>query len=151
MARYSIGRLSTNVTISQAAADVAGAASKLRLVECGWFAAAATACIAGLNRTLTLGTRTTPAALISEDTGETLAPGWDSAIAHSVQPTFNANDFRVFGIDAVAGKGVIWTFPNGLAMDANLSLALVNRATNTGGLFHHFVVDDRRTLLSNTT
>jgi hypothetical protein len=144
---YSIAQRATNITTAQAAFDVASptASGVLALItELGIFLGAATASTYGIARTTTLGTRTTPAALIAEAqnmpalTGITLI---DSAIAWSAQPTISAVDFRRIGLPATIGTGVIWTFPRGIQLQAQLAVAVVNRATNSAATDCYAVVD----------
>lgn len=144
MAIYSIGRRTTNVTSGQAAMDCAsGSGSRPRCMEVGVFLAAATASIYGINRCTALGTRTTPVALLAEDPDDPVLTGItliDTAIAHSVQPTFAAEYLRRVPLPATIGTGIIWTFPKGLAIKNSLSIALVNLATD-GVVDAYFVVD----------
>jgi hypothetical protein len=144
---YSIAQRATNVTTAQAAFDVASptAGGVLALLtELGVFLGAATASTYGVARTSTLGTRTTPTALIAEAQGLPALSGItliDSAIAWSAQPTISAVDFRRIGLPATIGTGVIWTFPRGLQVQAQLAIAIVNRATNSAAADCYAVVD----------
>jgi hypothetical protein len=142
MALYSIGRRTTNVTTAQAAMDiVAGAGAVPRLMEWGVSMGAATASIFGLNRPTAVGTRTSPVALLLEsEPGVAPAAEVDSAIAHSVQPTFATDDIRRIGLPGTIGSGVIWQFPRGVAMAVSTSLCVRNLATN--GVADSYAVAD---------
>jgi hypothetical protein len=135
MALYSIARTGTVTTSGSATFDVGNSTgTRPRLMEIGVFIGAATASTFGVNRPTTLGTRTSPVALLPEDpadptlTGITLV---DSAIAWSAQPTMGAADFRLIGLPATIGVGIIWTFPRGLVIAVSLPIVIVNRATNS--------------------
>jgi hypothetical protein len=142
MAIYSIARTGTVVTSGQAVFDVgAGAGVRGRIMEIGLFLGAATASTYGLNRPSAIGTRTSPVVLLAEDPADP-ASECDTAIAWSVQPTFGANDYRLIGLPATIGTGVIWTFPRGLTIAASGSIAVVNRATNSASLQAYAVVDE---------
>lgn len=145
MAVYSIARTATNTTTAQAAYDVAaGSGVRPRLMEIGLFLGAATASTYGLNRQTALGTRTSPLALLAEDPGDAALTGItlvDSAIAWSVQPTLATSDFRLIGLPATIGTGVIWTFPKGLVIAASGGVSIVNRATNSASTNCYAVVD----------
>lgn len=137
MAIYAIGRRSTNVTSGQVSMDVAvSTGPRVRVMEWSVCLAAATASIYGLNRTTANGTRTTPTALLAEDEREPVPTGIaliDSAIAHSVQPTLATDYLRRIALPATIGTGWIWTFPEGIVLQASAtvgSLCLVNLATN---------------------
>jgi hypothetical protein len=137
MALYSIGRRTTGTTSGQAAMDLACSTGiRPKVMEVGFFLAAATASTYGLNRPTALGTRTSPVALLAEDSADPALTGIaliDSALAWSAQPTLAAEDLRRIALPATIGTGVIWTFPRGITLATSLSLALVNRATNGVG------------------
>jgi hypothetical protein len=142
MTIYSIGRRSTNVTTAQATMDIAaGAAVVPRLMEWGVSMGAATASLFGLNRPTAIGTRTSPVALLLEsEPGVAPASECDSAIAHSVQPTFATDDLRKIGLPATIGAGVIWQFPRGIALAVSTSICLRNLGTN--GVVDSYAVAD---------
>jgi hypothetical protein len=145
MAIYSISRTATVVTNGSAAADVATSTGvRPRIMEIGIFLGAATASTYALNRTTALGTRTSPVALLPEEPGDPALTGItlvDSAIAHSAQPTFAATDFRTIALPATIGTGMVWTFPKGYVIAVSLSVAIVNRATNSASSPYHIVCD----------
>jgi hypothetical protein len=144
---YSIAQRGTNVTTAQLTFDVASptASGVLALItEVGVFLGAATASTYGIARTTTLGTRTTPTALIAEAQGMPALTGItlvDSAIAWGAQPTISGTDFRRIGLPATIGTGVIWTFPRGIQLQAQLAVGIVNRATNSALTDCYVVVD----------
>lgn len=140
MSMYSIGQRTSNVTTNNANFDVAASTGvRHRIMEFGIFLAAATASVFGLNRPSTLGTRTTPTALLAEDSGDPALTGInlvDSAVAWSAQPTLGAADLRRIGFPATIGAGVVWTFPKGLSSAASLPIAIVNRgATGVADIY----------------
>ena len=144
---YRLAQTSTSTTSGNAAADVAtptASGVKPRLMEYGLFLGAATASTFSLRRTTALGTRTTPTALIPEDpddialTGTTLV---DQAVAFSAEPTEAATKLASIGFPATIGVGVIWTFPRGIKIAAQLSLAVIHDATNAASHHHNPVVD----------
>jgi hypothetical protein len=147
MALYSLSRRGTVTTSGSASSDCAtptASGVRPKLMEVGLFNGAGTASTFGLNRTTALGTRTSPLALEREDEGDNGLAGImlvDMAIAHSAQPTFGANDLRRIAIPATIGTGIIWTFPRGLVIGQQLSIAMVNRATNTAAADTYYVVD----------
>lgn len=142
---YSIARTSAVVTSGNVAADVAaGSGVKPSLMEWGTFLGAATASSFSLRRSTSLGTRTTPVALLGEDpnaptlTGITLV---DMAVAFAAEPAEATEAFRRIGLPATIGVGVIWTFPRGLQIPASGSLVLVCDATNANSHQHSAAVD----------
>jgi hypothetical protein len=147
MSIYRIAQTSTSTTSGNAAADVAtptASGVKPRLMEYGLFLGAATASTFSLRRTSALGTRTTPTALVPEDpdditlTGTTLV---DAAVAFSVEPTEVSAKLTSIGLPATIGVGVIWTFPRGLKIAAQLSLCIIHDATNAASHHHNPVCD----------
>ena len=135
MALYSIGRAGTVTTSGSFTFDIAtSSGQRPHCMELSVFLGAATASTFGVNRTTAIGTRTSPVALQSEDPGDPTLTGitlTDSAIAWSVQPTAGTNDFRLIGLPATIGTGIIWTFPRGLVIAASGSIGIINRATNS--------------------
>lgn len=147
MAIYSIARTATITTTNNAAADIASPTAsgvRARVMEAAVTLGAATASTYGINRPSTLGTRTTPVAALAEDpadqtlTGITLV---DSAIAFSAQPTLGSADYRIIALPATIGTGMVWTFPRGIVLGVQGSLAIVNRATNSASAPYYFIVD----------
>lgn len=147
MAIYSLAQRGTVTTSGSAVIDVAtptASGTRPRLLECGIFLGAATASTYGIARSSALGTRTTPTALLPEDHQDAVLAGIrlvDMAIAWSVQPTISASDLRRIGFPATVAVGVIWTFPRGIIIAQQLSLCVVNRATNSAALDCHLVAD----------
>lgn len=144
---YSIGRNSTVTTTANASADVASPTNLgqlFLLMEWGLFLGAATASTYGLNRPTTLGTRTSPVALLAEHAADPALTGItlvDMAVAFSGQPSFGSNDLRLVGLPATIGTGIIWTFPRGLKVANQLSIVIVNRATNSASVNHYAAVE----------
>jgi len=147
MSIYRLAQTSTSTTSGNAAADVAtptASGVKPRLMEYGLFLGAATASTFSLRRTSALGTRTTPTALVPEDpdditlTGTTLV---DQAVAFSAEPTEVTAKLASIGLPATIGTGVIWTFPRGIKIAAQLSLVVIHDATNAASHHHNVVCD----------
>jgi len=145
-ARYRIARRTTNVTINQAAMDIAiSTGQRLHIREWLLTLGSAVASTVGINRASALGTRTTPTAILPDDerdpapTGIMLA---DTALAHSVQPTLAAEYLERISLPATIGQGTLWTFPygDGLVIAVSLSAVLQNLAAN--GVFDSRVLAD---------
>lgn len=142
MAVYSLGVLTTNVTIANAAQEVRTASTdRAMLMEAGIFLNAATASTVGLGRPQAIGvTPTSPVTLLAEDPG---APAGTvtSALAWGTGPTVPANFFRRVNLPAVVGAGIIWNFPRGLWLPISSSVVLWNiSATSAMNTYH--VVDE---------
>lgn len=134
MAVYSIGQRTSDTTNTDACFDVATSTGcRPRLMELGLAMAAGTASIFGLIRPSAIGTRTSPVAMLPEDPGDPTLTGitlTDSAVAHSVQPTFGSVYLRRYATPATVGAGFVWTFPKGLVIAASGSIVLRNLGTN---------------------
>lgn len=147
MSIYRLAQTSTSVTSGNAAADVAtptASGIKPRLMEYGLFLGAATASTFSLRRTSALGTRTTPTALVPEDPDDVALTGImlvDQAVAFSAEPTEVAAKLASIGLPGTIGVGVIWTFPRGIKIAAQLSLAAIHDATNAASHHHNVVCD----------
>jgi|GEM_PF-941533 len=145
MAIYSIAQRGTATVSGNAVIDVACSTGvRPKIMEWGLFLGAATASIYSLRRTTTLGTRTTPTALLAEDPGDVALTGInlvDSAIVFSVEPAEATTKLRGIGLPATIGTGVIWTFPRGVTIANSLSIATINDATNSAALDCHIVAD----------
>lgn len=145
MSIYSIARTGTVTTSGNAFFDVAVSTGiRPRIMEFAVFLGAATASTYGLNRGTSLGTRTSPLALGSEDPGDPALTGItlvDSAIAWTGQPGLASTDLRIVALPATIGVGMIWTFPRGLVLAISLPMVLVNRATNSASSPCHVVCD----------
>lgn len=142
MARYSIGRLTTNVTSGQAAHTLRTSASKrAALMEAGITAATAVALTFSLGRPAAVGiTPTSPVVLTAEDAiGVCLT---DSALAWATPPTNPTVDMRRWNGPATIGVGMIFTFPLGVIIPVSANFVLQNLATNTGGAQSYFVVEE---------
>lgn len=144
---YRLAQTSTSTTSGNAAADVATPTNlgvQPRLMEYGLFLGAATASSFSLRRTTALGTRTTPTALIPEDPNDPALTGIslvDQAVAFSAEPTEAAAKLASIALPATIGVGVIWTFPRGIRIANQLSLAIIHDATNAASHHHNPVCD----------
>jgi hypothetical protein len=121
--------------IAEAAWEIRAGASpgRLRIMEIGFFLAAATASIIGLGRPADIGdTPTTPVDFLPEDPANILAANVAlSALAWGTGPTVPVSFLRRIALPATIGTGVIWTFPEGLVIPANGSIVLWNIAENS--------------------
>lgn len=105
-----------------------------RLMEIGFTLVAATASKIGLGRPAAIGvTPTTPVDFQLRDPNNVLASGaLQSALAWATPPTIPAQFFKVIGLPATIGAGVIWEFgPRGIVIPISSSLVLWNMATNS--------------------
>lgn len=146
MALYRQARNSTSTTSGNAAADVANASTgvRARLMEWDLFLGAATASTFSLRRCSALGTRTSPLALVPEEPGDPALTGItlvDMAVAFSAEPTEVSDRLALIGLPATIGTGVIWTFPRGLVLATNLSIAVIHDATNAASHNHTAICD----------
>lgn len=106
---------------------------RAKIIEIGFFLAAATASVVGLGRPAATGiTPTAPVDFLPEDPNDVLASGVvQSALAWETGPTVPANFFRRIALPATIGTGVIWTFPEGLVIPVSSSVVLWNLGTNS--------------------
>jgi hypothetical protein len=134
MARYGIARVTTDVTNGEVSMDVANSTGvQYVLREWAITLRAATASDYEINRPTTLGTRTTPTAIVGLHDGLPALTGItliDTALAHSAQPSLGAVSIKRAQLPATIGAGRVWRFDEGMRAAISLSLALVNRATN---------------------
>ena len=132
--RLSLGVRTVNGVTAQAAWEIRAAATpgRIRIMEIGFFLAAATASIYGLGRPAAIGdTPTTPVNFLPEDPADVLAANVAlSAIAWGTKPTVPVQFLRRIALPATIGTGVIWTFPNGLVIPVGESIVLWNLGTN---------------------
>ena len=147
MAIYRLAQTSTSTTSGNAAADVASVTASgidPRLMEYGLFLGAATASSFSLRRCSAVGTRTSPVALVPEDSDDVALAGImlvDQAVAFSAEPTESTAKLASIGLPATIGVGVIWTFPRGLKIPNPLSVAIIHDATNAASHHHNPVCD----------
>ena len=106
---------------------------RIKIVELGFFLAAATASIIGLGRPAAIGvTPTTPVDFLLEDPNNVLASGVvQSALAWATPPTAPTAFLRRIALPATIGTGVIWTFPEGLVIPISSAIVLWNLGTNS--------------------
>jgi len=133
--RYTLGVRTADGTSGAAAWEIITGATpgRARLVEIGFFLAAATATTIGLGRPQAAGnTPTTPVDFVPEDPNDVLASGViQSAVAWGTGPTIPAYFMRRISFPAVIGSGVIWTFPEGIVIPVSSSIVLWNLAANS--------------------
>jgi hypothetical protein len=105
---------------------------RAKVLEIGFFLAAATASTFGLGRPAAIGvTPTSPVDFLPEDPSDVLATGVvQSALAWTTGPTAPTNFLRRISLPASVGTGVIWTFPKGIVIPVSGSLVLWNSALN---------------------
>lgn len=105
---------------------------RAKLLEIGFFLAAATASVYGLGRPAAIGTTpTSPVNFLPEDPNDVIASGVvQSALAWGGAPTVPAAYLRRISLPATIGTGVIWTFPKGITIPVSDGLVLWNIGTN---------------------
>lgn len=105
---------------------------RARLIELGFFLAAATASVIGFGRPAAIGTTpTSPVNFLPEDPNDIVASGViQSALAWAGAPTIPTSFMRRISLPATIGTGVIWTFPEGIVIPVEASLILWNLSTN---------------------
>jgi hypothetical protein len=142
MGVYSLSNRTTNVTIANPCIEIiAGAACRPRIHEIGIFMAAATASVFGIGRPAAIGvTPTSPVTLLAEDSSDP-AGEVTTALAWGTGPTVPTGYFRRVSLAAAVGTGIIFTFPEGLYIEAAASLVVWN-ITGTGVSDIHVVIED---------
>lgn len=143
MARYSIAFTKAAITAAGAIVDLGTAATdRAKVVEIGWSVSAMSgttpALSVGLSRSTVVGTRTTPTALLAEDSADPAATT-NSATAWSVAPTLAATPLRRLAVNAV-GAGIVWTWPVG-AFVVPVSSSIVLHAISVAGTTPSFTID----------
>jgi hypothetical protein len=133
--RVSLGVRTSDGTSGAAAWEIITGATpgRARVLELGFFLAAATATTIGLGRPQAVGiTPTSPVDFLAEDPNDVLASGVvQSAVAWGTGPTIPTAFLRRIALPATVGTGVIWTFPEGLVFPVSSSLILWNLASNS--------------------
>lgn len=106
---------------------------RAKVLELGFFLAAATTTTIGLGRPAAGGiTPTAPVDFLPEDANDAIASGVvQSALAWGTKPTIPTAFLRRISLPATVGTGVIWTFPKGLTIPVSGSLVLWNLDTNS--------------------
>lgn len=106
---------------------------RAKLLEIGFFLAAATASVIGLGRPAAIGiTPTSPVDFQVEDPNDVVASGVvQSALAWATGPTVPTAFLRRIGLPATIGTGIIWTFPKGITIPVSGGLVLWNLSTNS--------------------
>jgi len=142
--KLTLGVRTVDGTAAAAAWEIRTGATpgRARLLELGFFLAAATASIYGLGRPAAIGTTpTTPVDFLPEDPNDVIASGVvQSALAWGGAPTVPAAYLRRIALPATIGAGVIWTFPEGIVIPVSYGLVLWNIGTN--GLVDAYAVVD---------
>ena len=125
MARYNIGVTKTTGAAAGLITQLrAGAGRSLRVYEIGIFVNSAALSTVGLIRPSAVGATFTSSAVGSPDDP---IDGAGVAVVDTVAgtaPTIGTNYMRRVGFNNVPGLGVIWTFPAGVTVPVNFSLAL---------------------------
>lgn len=133
--KTSLGVRTSSGTNATAAWEIRAAATpgRAKIMEIGFFLAAATASIYGLGRPAAIGdTPTTPVDFLQQDPAEVLAANVVlSALAWGTGPTAPTAFLRRIALPATVGTGVIWTFPEGLVIPVSGSIVLWNLGTNS--------------------
>lgn len=143
MARYNLGTAKTTGAAAGLICQLrAGAARDMRVFEIGVFSTTTVAANIALIRPSAVGatfTSTVPGA--SED----FAAGAGVAVvdtAVGTAPTIGTNWMRRVQLPATIGAGIIWTFPLGLNVPVNGSLALWQNSTAAVGYEVYFSYDE---------
>lgn len=129
MALYDLGVRTSNVTSANAALEIIGSTNqRARVYEIGVTLATAVATVLGFGRPAAAGvTPTSPVLFQAEDAGEGAATS-KIALAWGTSPTAPTIYHRRMSGSAI-GQGVVWTFPQGIAIStsgAGNSLVLFN-------------------------
>ncbi len=132
--KVSLGVRTIDGTTGAAAWEIITGATpgRAKLVELGFFLAAATASVIGLGRPAAIGiTPTTPVDFLPEDPNDVIASGViQSALAWGTGPTIPAAFLRRIALPATIGTGVIWQFePKGIVIPISSSIILWNLST----------------------
>ena len=132
--KYTLGVRTLSGTAGAAAWEIRTGATpgRAKLVELGFFLAAATASQFGIGRPQAIGdTPTTPVDFLPDDPNDVLASGViQSALAWGTGPTVPTAYRRRISLPATVGSGVIWTWPEGLVIPVSNSIVLWNIGTN---------------------
>ena len=132
--KLSLGIRTLSGTDATAAWEIRAGATpgRLKIMELGFFLAAATASIFGLGRPAAIGdTPTTPVDFLQQDLANVLAANVAlSALAWETGPTAPTAFQRRIALPATIGTGVIWTWPEGLVIPVSGSIVLWNLGTN---------------------
>jgi len=106
---------------------------RAKVLEIGFFLAAATSTTIGLGRPAAIGvTPTSPVDFLPEDPNDVIASGVvQSSLAWGTKPTIPTAFLRRISLPATIGTGVIWTFPEGLTIPVSDGLVLWNLDTNS--------------------
>lgn len=128
--KYELSVRTSSGTIAEPGWEIIAGATpgRIRLLEIGFFLAAATASQIGLGRPAAIGdTPTSPVDFLPEDPNDVLASGViQSAVAWGTKPTVPTAFLRRISLPATIGAGVIWTFPQGMVIPASGSIVLWN-------------------------
>lgn len=144
MGVYSLANRTTMTTDANPCLEIiAGAACRPRIHEIGIFMAAATASVFGIGRPQVKGvTPTDPVTLLAEDSSDPAAEVTTS-ISWATEPTVPTDNlfFRRVSLAAAVGTGIIFTFPEGLYIEAGATLVVWNLST-VGVADIHVVIED---------
>lgn len=143
MPRYHVGFTTTATAAGAAVVDLRTAATaRIRLLEFGLFATAATALTVELARSTTIGTASTSVVPVAGDPAD-VASVTVAGTAWSVAPASTAVPIRGMTIPPNIGAGVIWTFPvNDLICNVSSSLVVMNRGAAAGPICRGYFVFD---------
>lgn len=146
MAIYSLAQRTTvNAAAAEALWEVINTATnKPRIMELGFSQVTGVSATYGLGRPAAKGVgATTPVAFQDEQDGNNAAGLTTGAVAWATTaPTVPAQFFRRITTPATIGAGVIWTFPRGLSIVANVSIVLWNIPAVAPPLLDVWAVED---------
>lgn len=125
MARYSIGVTKTTGAAAGLITQLrTGTSRDIRVFEIGLFVNSGIASTVGLIRPSAVGATFISSAVGAAEDSASIAGVSVVDTAATTAPTIGTNYMRRVGLGATVGQGFIWTFPNGINVPINSSLAL---------------------------
>lgn len=127
MSLASVAIRTTNVTISNAAAEIrTTAAVKARMLELSIIQSAATAQSLGLGRPAAIGVTPSTTATYQRDDSADPACVTVLASAWTTSPTAPTTYHRRWNSAATVGVGIVWTFPRGIIIPVSSAVVVFN-------------------------
>lgn len=143
MARYNVGTAKTTGAAAGLICQLrAGAARDMRVWEIGVFSTTTVAANVALIRPSAVGATFTSTAAGSPEDFAASAGVAVVDTAAGTAPTIGTNWMRRIQFPATIGSGVIWTFPMGLNIPVNGSLALWQNSAAAVGYEVYFTYDE---------
>jgi hypothetical protein len=142
MSIYALGLRTTDTTINEAAVEIYTPATlAVRIMEIGITQSVATACCWGLGRPAAQGLTPVPVLFLPEQNTADPAAKTSASLSWGTSPTAPTQYLRRAFTMAVAGSGVVWTFPRGLILPPSASLVIFN-VTATVASDVYIVIDE---------